>query len=440
MHNEKESTLKTVFRALRYRNFRLFFFGQSISLVGTWMQMIAMGWLVYRMTNSPFLLGIVGFASQIPMLILGPFAGVIVDRYDRHKILLITQVLSMAQALILAALTITGNVAVWHVVTLGAILGCVNALDIPARQSFIVEMVERKENLANAIALNSFMFNSARLVGPSVAGIVISFVGEGMCFLFNGLSFITVIISLLAMRLKKRPNVTGDSEIMKKMKEGFLYSFNCVPIRLILLLLGVTSLMGMSYVVLMPVFARDVLHGNSSTLGFLMAAGGIGALISTIYLASRKSILGLGRMIPISSAIFAMSLVVFSLSHTLWISIIILIFTGFGLMTHMAASNIIMQTIVDDDKRGRVMSLYAVAFMGTAPFGSLIAGYLASSIGASLTLMIGGSFCMFASIYFASQLSLLSKIIHPIYRKIGIIPEVASGIGAATRLSAQSEE
>lgn len=440
MHTGKESTIKTVFRTLRYRNFRIFFFGQSISLVGTWMQAIAMGWLVYRLTNSPFLLGIVGFSSQIPMFILGPFAGVLTDRLDRHKILVATQILSMVQALTLAALTLTGKVAVWHVVSLGALLGCINSLDIPARQSFIVEMVEKKENLGNAIALNSFMFNAARLIGPSIAGIVIAAVGEGVCFLINGLSFITVIASLLVMDVKKAGSGTGDSNVIEKLREGFIYTFSSVPIRLILMLLGVISLTGMSYAVLMPVFAKDILKGGPSTLGFLMAAGGIGALAATMYLASRKSVVGLARMIPVSSAIFAVSLIVFSLSHTLWISFVILTVAGFGLMTHMAASNIILQTIVDDDKRGRVMSFYAMAFIGTAPFGSLLAGYLASSIGAANTLIIGGICCILASASFASKLPLLTGIIHPIYRKIGIIPEVVSGIGAATRLTVPPEE
>lgn len=440
MKLKKESMMGNIFRTLRYRNFRLFFFGQTISLVGTWMQAIAMGWLVYRMTNSPFLLGLVGFASQIPMFILGPVGGVVADRVNRHKILIVTQTLSMIQALILAGLTLTGRIEVWHLIALGALLGCINSIDIPARQSFLVEMVERKENLANAIALNSSMFNGARLIGPAIAGLLVAVFGEGICFLINGLSFIAVIVSLLMMDVKEHKVAFDDSNILEKMKEGFVYTFSFVPIRLILLLLAVISLMGTSYAVLMPVFARDVLHGNSSTLGFLMASGGIGALAATVYLASRKSIVGLAKMIPLSSMFFAISLIVFSLSRTPWISFAILSAAGFGFMTNMAASNTILQTIADDDKRGRVMSFYAMAFMGIAPFGSLIAGTLAGKIGATTTLIIGGACCLLASIFFASKLPELNKAIHPIYRKIGIIPEVASGIGAATRLTAPPED
>ena len=440
MHPEKESTVKTVFRTLRYRNFRLFFAGQGISLVGTWMQAIAMGWLIYRLTNSPLLLGVVGFASQIPSFVLTPFAGVIADRMNRHRILIFTQTLSMIQAFILAALTLTGKVAAWHVIVLGAFLGCVNSLDIPARQSFIVEMVEKKENLGNAIALNSLMFNAARLIGPSIAGLLIGFVGEGVCFLINGLSFIAVIASLLAMNVKERKIKSDDSNVLENLREGFSYAFGFVPIRLILFLLGVISLMGMSYTVLMPVFARDILKGGPWTLGFLMAASGVGALGATVYLASRKSIVGLGRLIPIAASTFAVGLIVFSMSHTIWLSMLLLAIVGFGFMTHMAVSNTIVQTIVEDDKRGRVMSFYTMAFMGTAPFGSLLAGVLATRIGASNTLIIGGISCILASVFFATKLPLLTKLIHPIYRKIGIIPEVAAGIGTATRLTTPPED
>ncbi len=429
-----------IFRTLRYRNFRLFFFGQTISLVGTWMQAIAMGWLVYRLTNSPFLLGVVGFSSQIPTFILAPFAGVLADRMNRHRILLVTQTLSMVQAFILAALVLTGTVHVWHLIALGMFLGCINAVDIPVRQSFIVEMVERKENLGNAIALNSLMFNAARLIGPSIAGLLIALVGEGLCFLINGASFIAVIISLLEMDVKERKADIDNVSVMEKLKEGFLYAFGFVPIRLILLLLGVISLMGTSYAVLMPVFARDVLKGGPSTLGFLMAAGGIGALASTIYLASRKSIVGLGRMIPISSGIFSIGLIAFSLSRNLWVSLIMLAMAGFGLMTHMASSNTIVQTIVEDDKRGRVMSFYTMAFIGTAPFGSLLSGIIASRIGATNTLILGGTCCISASVLFATRLPLLTRMIHPIYRKIGIIPEIASGIGVTARLTVPPED
>lgn len=382
-----------------------------------------MSWLVYRLTNSALLLGVVGFAGQIPTFILSPFAGVIADRYDRRRILILTQTLSMAQAFVLAILTLTGAVKVCHIIGLGIILGCINSLDIPARQSFIVEMVEKKENLGNAIALNSLMFNAARLVGPSIAGILIAVIGEGICFLINGVSFLAVIISLLAMRIDSHKKTeTKNSHVLEGLKEGFIYAFGFAPIRFILSLLSIVSVMGMSYIVLMPVFTKDTLKGGPGTLGFLMASAGVGALIATVYLASRKTILGLGRMIPLSSAIFALGLIAFSLSRFLWLSSLLLMLIGFGVMAHMAASNTILQTIVDDDKRGRIMSFYTMAFMGTAPLGSLLAGSLANSFGVTNTLIIGGVFCLLGSAVFASKLPLLRKIIHPIYKKIGIIP------------------
>lgn len=430
----------TLFRAFKYRNFRLFFAGQSISLVGTWMQAIAMSWLIYRMTSSPFLLGVVGFSSQIPMFILSPIAGLVADRANRHRILITTQVLSLIQAAILAALTLTGVIAVWHIIALGIFLGVINAFDIPVRQSFIVEMVEKKENLGNAIALNSMMFNAARLVGPAVAGMLIAMVGEGICFLINAVSFIAVIWSLLAMKIPKRAADRGPSDIIHGMREGFSYTFGFPPIRFILLLLAVISLMGTSYAVLMPVFAKDILKGGPETLGLLMAGGGVGAMAATIYLASRKSVVGLGRLIPISSAIFSVGIILFSLSHNTMLSTLLLAFAGFGFMTHMAASNTIVQTITDDDKRGRVMSFYMMAFMGMTPIGSLLAGALASSIGAANTLILGAAFCILASAVFATKLPIIRKLVHPIYRKIGIIPEVASGISAAARFTVPPED
>ncbi|MFA6320646.1 MAG: MFS transporter [Candidatus Omnitrophota bacterium] len=432
--------LKFIFRALKYRNFRLFFMGQGVSLIGTWMQAIAMSWLVYRMTNSPFLLGIVGFSSQMPSFLFGPFAGIIADRFNRHRLLIITQTLSMVQALILAVLTLTGTIAVWHIIVLGIFLGCINALDIPARQSFIVEMVERKENLGNAIALNSLMFNAARLIGPSIAGIIIALVGEGICFLINGLSFLAVLASLCVMNMKPRKKAEGSSDMIRDLKEGFAYTFGFPPIRFILLLLAIISLMGSSYMVLMPVFAKDVLKGGPGTLGILMSSVGIGALISTLYLASRKSIVGLNSLIPISSGIFSIGLIVFSFSHSMAVSMLLLAVSGFGFMTNTAVSNTILQTIVEDRMRGRVMSFYAMAFMGMAPIGSLLAGSLASKIGAANTLILGGVCSIIASAVFAAKLPLIAKLIHPIYRKMGIIPEVASGISDATRLTLPPED
>ena len=415
-----------VFRALRYRNFKVFFIGQGISLIGTWMQYVAMSWLVYRMTNSALMLGVVGFASQIPAFILSPFTGVLADRHNRHKILLFTQALAMLQAFILAFLTLTENIAVWHIVVMGIFLGCVNSLDIPARHSFILEMVEEKENLGNAIALNSMMFNMARLIGPSIAGVLIAIAGEGVCFLINAISYIAVIASLLAMKMPARDNEKkeADYSMFEDLREGFNYAFGFVPIKAILFLLGIISLMGMSYAVLMPVFAKDILHGGPHTLGFLMGAVGIGSLAGTIYLASKKNIITLGRMLPAAAGIFGLSIIIFSFSHNLVFSLTLLFFSGFGIMVQMAASNTILQTIVDDDKRGRIMSFYTMAFMGMAPFGSLFSGMLASRIGVSNTLIISGSCCILAAVIFSFNLPSLRKIVRPIYVKIGIVSEI----------------
>jgi len=402
-----------IFRALKYRNFRLFFIGQGISIVGTWMQQVAMGWLVYRLTSSPLLLGVVAFASQIPMFALTPLAGVMSDRLDRRRMIIFTQILSMIQALLLAFLTLTGAIAVWHIIVLGIFLGCINSFDIPSRQSFIVEMVEKKENLANAIALNSLMFNAARLVGPSIAGIIIGIAGEGVCFLLNGISFIAAIWALYSMNIRPRKVHGQDSHILEGLKEGLRYAYASLPIRFILTLLGVVSLMGMSYVVLMPVFAKDILKGGPSTFGLMMASAGVGALFATVYLAPRKNILRIAGMIPVFSSIFAVGLIAFSLSRALWLSLLLLAFTGFGIMAHMASSNIILQTIVDDDKRGRIMSLYAMAFIGVAPFGSLLTGGLASRIGATNTLIAGGFLCILASAIFAKKIPRMVSMIRP---------------------------
>ena len=400
-----------VFHTLKYRNFRIFFFGQGISLIGTWMQHIAMSWLVYKMTNSVFMLGVVGFASQIPTFILSPFTGVLADRHNRHKILLLTQTLAMLQAFILAFLTLTGNIAVWHIIVMGVFLGCVNSLDIPARHSFILQMIEEKENLGNAIALNSMMFNLARLIGPSIAGVLIAIAGEGMCFLINAISYLAVIASLLAMdkEIKIRKDKKVSYDIFKDSKEGFDYAFGLLPIRAILLLLGIIGLMGMSYAVLMPVFAKDILGGGPYTLGYLMAAIGLGALTGTAYLASRKKSLTPGNLLPASAGIFGLSIIAFSFSHNIWASLPLLFVSGFGIMVQMASSNTILQTIVDDDKRGRVMSFYTMAFMGMAPLGSLLAGGMATRLGVSNTLIISGACCIIASVVFVFKAPFLKK-------------------------------
>ncbi len=414
--------LRLIFRALYSRNYRLFFGGQGISLIGTWMQQIAMSWLVYRMTNSAFFLGLIGFSSQICSFLFSPFAGVISDRWDRHRILVATQSLSMIQAFILAALTLMGSVTVLYLIILALFLGFVNAFDMPTRQAFVVEMVEKREDLGNAIALNSFLFNGARLVGPSIAGMLISILGEGMCFLLNGLSFLAVIVALLSMKTPQREEFP-KTRVFQGFKEGFVYAVGFAPIRSILLFLGWISLVGTANTTLLPVFAKNILHGGAQTYGFLMAAIGVGAIVGAIFLASRRSVLGLGRIIATASTIFGIGLISFSLSHVMGLSFLLLMLTGFGMMVHMASCNTVLQTIVDDDKRGRVMSLYTMAFMGMAPFGSLAGGSLAGRIGAPATLIIGGASCMVGSFLFIRILPSLREIARPIYIRKGILSE-----------------
>jgi MFS family permease len=411
-------------RALRHRNYRLFFSGQSLSLIGTWMTRIATSWLVYRLTGSALLLGLVGFAGQIPSFLLAPVAGVLIDRWNRHRLLVATQVLAMAQSAALAALALTGVINIWHVLILSLFQGVINAFDMPARQAFVVEMVEKREDLGNAIALNSSMVNAARLLGPSIGGVLITAVGEGWCFFLDAVSYLAVIASLLLMRIVPRPRrAQAESRVLAGLREGWTYVAGSPPIRSILLLLALVSLVGMPYTVLMPVFASKILHGGSHTLGFLMAATGLGALAGAVFLANRRSVLGLGRIIPLMAGLFGAGLIGFSLSRTLWLSIPLLFVTGLGFMVQMAASNTLLQTLVEDDKRGRVMSFYTMAFMGTAPFGSLLAGSLATRFGAPHTLLLGGVGCIAAACWFATLLPGLRELVRPIYVQMGILPE-----------------
>ena len=421
-----------LFRALSYRNYRLFFFGQSVSLIGTWMQHVAMSWLVYRLTGSALLLGMVGFTSQFPTFLVAPFAGVLADRSNRRRLLLATQTLAMAQAFLFAYLVLSGSIQVWHVIVLSLWLGTVNGVDIPVRQAFVIDMVEEKHRLANAIALNSSMVNAARLIGPSIAGLLISLVGEGACFLLNGVSYLAVLLSLAAMRVAPRPVPQTGRSILYELREGVTYAANFSPIRAILLLMALVSLMGMPYAVLMPVFAKEVLHGGPHTFGFLMAASGFGALAGTMYLASRRSVIGMGRRIVMACTLFGAGICAFSLSGVLWISLFCLLISGFGAMVLVAGSNTILQTIVDDDKRGRVMSFFTMSFMGMTPFGSLLAGALASRIGAPVTVLIGGVACLAGGFLFAACLPSLRDKVRPIYVRLGIIPEVAKGIQSAS--------
>ncbi len=403
------------------------------------MQQVAVGWLVYRMTNSALLLGVVGFVSLIPTFLFTPFAGVIADRHNRRNILVVTQALSMAQASILAFLVLTQNIEVWHIIVLSLSLGIINSFDIPIRQAFTVEMIENKEDLGNAIALNSSMVNGARLIGPSIAGILIASVGEGVCFLLNALSYIAVIVSLSAMTLVKKEARSQPRHVLYELREGFSYAFHFFPIRSILMLLALISLMGVPCQVLMPVFARDVFRGGPHTLGFLIAMSGVGAVMGALYLAARRTVLGLAGIIALTAGFFGIGLIAFSFSRVLWVSMLILLFTGFAMMVEMASSNTVLQSIVDEDKRGRIMSLYTISFMGMAPFGSLLAGTLASSIGASSTVLFCGLCCVVASVLFAFKVRSLSDKIHPIYVKKGIIPEIAESIQTVSGIASFSK-
>jgi MFS family permease len=396
------------------------------------MQQVAVGWLVYRMTSSAFLLGLVSFVGQAPGFFLTPFAGVLADRLNKHRIVIVAQVLMMVQSAILGVLVLSGHVTIVWIIVLMAVLGAVSGFDIPARQAFLIEMVDDRDDLPNAIALNSSMFNAARLVGPAVAGFAIAAIGEGWVIVGNSVSYAAVIIGLFAMRVPVRPRGSARGDVMRTLGAGFKYAFGFTPIRTILLLVTIIAVAGVPFSVLLPVVASEVLHGGAKTLGFLMSATGLGALAGALFLASRRTVVGLGRLTAISGTVFGISLIALSLSHALWLSVIILTFAGFGMMAQMAACNTILQTVVDDDKRGRVMSMYAMAYVGMSPFGSLLHGSLASRIGVAWTLALGGAVTMAAAIFFGMRLPSLRNDVWPIYRKMGILPEVAAGIEAAT--------
>jgi MFS family permease len=410
-------------RALRHRNFRLFFGGQSISLIGTWMTRIATSWLVYRLTRSPLLLGTVGFAGQIPTFLLAPLAGVIVDRIDRRKVLVWTQTLAMVQSLLLAWLTLSHRITIAEVLALSAMQGVINAFDMPGRQSFMVKMVEDRDDLSNAIAINSSMVNTARLIGPSLAGLVIAASNEGWCFLVDGISYIAVIASLVMMRLPATNEQHATTSMLVQMREGWTYVSGFAPIRTILLLFALLSLMGWPFMVLMPVFAAQVLHGGPHTLGFLMGAVGVGSLVSALAMVLRRSVRGLTKMIPIAAAAFGVGLICFGLSRSFWLSMPLMLLTGFGMMQGLTASNTIVQTLVDEKMRGRVMSYYTMAFVGMAPFGSLLAGGLAHVIGAPHTVTVSGVACIFGALWFWSRLAAIRKQMRPIYVRLGIVPQ-----------------
>ena len=392
--------LKFLFRTLQSRNYRLFFTGQFISLIGTMIQQIAVSWLVYRMTNSVFLLGLVGFAGQFPTFVITPFAGVWSDRFNRHKILVWTQTLSLIQASALAILVLSGTISVWQIILLSLFIGCVNAIDMPNRQSFVIYMIDDRKDLGNAIALNSAMFNGTRFIGPFIAGVLIATAGEGICFLINALSYIAVSVSLLSMNTDHIKVNFSNTSVFAELKEGFTYVFSNTKIRAILMMVMLTSIMGVPFIVLMPAFAKDILQGGPHTLGFLMSALGAGALLGSFYLASRKNLKGLIKIINMGAFILGIGLIGCSFSRSLWISILMVFIAAFGMMVQVAAANTWLQTNVDDDKHGRTMSFYVVSFMGMAPFGSILAGSIAGLIGVPDTIFFGGIVCILGAIVF----------------------------------------
>jgi MFS family permease len=440
--------LHPTLRALVHRNFRLFFAGQSISLIGTWMQQVAMSWVVYLLTREPdagdqdpsaFWLGVVGFASQVPVFFLAPVAGVLVDHWNRHPLIVLTQVLAMAQAFLLAWLTLSDAVTLEWILGMSVVLGLINAFDMPARQAFLSEMIDNPEDLSNAIALNSSMFNAARLVGPALAAALLAAVGAGVCFLANGISYVAVIAALLAMRVSPRQALPAKKRLMHGLREGFVYAFGFAPIRALLLLVGLVSMTAASLTVLLPLIATRLLGGDVGMFGLLTIASGVGALTGAVYLASRRSVLGLGRWIMAAPGVLGLALIGFSLSEVVWLSLPLLTVVGFCIMVHMGASNIVVQTIVDEDKRGRVMALYTMAFMGLAPVGSFLSGYLASHFGSAHAIRVAAAACLAGSLVFALQFKRLRALIRPIYVSKGILPEVASVYSAVEPIPAPVE-
>ncbi|MDF5716752.1 MAG: MFS transporter [Rhizonema sp. NSF051] len=416
--NQKKRLILPAFKS---RNYRLFFAGQGVSLIGTWMTQLATIWLVYHLTNSALLLGIVGFTSQIPSFFLSPFGGVFVDRFSRHRTLIGTQILAMIQSLALAVLTLTGVIHIWQIIVLSLFQGFINAFDAPARQAFVIELVENREDLTNAIAINSTMFNGARLIGPAIGGLILAQVGAGYCFLIDGVSYIAVIIALLAMHVKPKKVLITNASPLQRIKEGFDYVFGFPPIRSIVLLSALVSFFGMQYTIFVPIFAEQILSGGAETLGFLMAASGVGALAGGIYLATRQTVLGLGKIIALAPGILGLGLIGFALSRFLPLSLFTMLFIGFGTIMQIAAGNTVVQTIVDEDKRGRVMSLYTMSFLGVLPIGNLLGGALANHIGVSNTIIIDGLVCILGSLIFIKQLPALRELIRPIYVQQGIL-------------------
>jgi len=403
-YNFFDSPSAKAIRSLRHRNYRLYFFGQLISLPGNWIQNIALGWLVYRLTNSALLLGVVGFAGQIPSLLLTPIAGVFADRINRRKVLIITQSLSMLIALSLSALIFSGHIQIWHIILAAVLNGLSIAFDTPFRHAFLVNMVTEKKDLQNAIALNSTLFNAARFIGPPLGGLLIALSGEAVCFMVNGLSYLAVIASLLAMQVGLNTNLNKRPSVIADLLSGFRYAWSALPIRFLLIMVITTSLLGLPFQVFMPVFAREVLSGNAQTLGYLIGAIGAGALTGAVFLATRTSLKGIPFIIFISASMFSLGLMAFSVSTSLFLSLAVLVVTGFGMVVEFASSNTLLQTMVEDEMRGRIVALYSMSFMGFTPLGSLLTGWLAELFGVQVTVFIAGACCLLAALLFYRKL------------------------------------
>ncbi len=417
-------TFRKVFSSLQSRNYRLYFTGQSISLIGSWMQSVAISWLVYRLTGSVFLLGLIGFTNQIPAFILSPFSGVLTDRYNKRRIMLLVQFGYMLQALIMTILVMANVIMVWHIILLSVMFGILSAFDAPARHSLVIDLIDNPEQLGNAIALNSAIFNGARLIGPAIAGVIIAVAGEGICFMLNTLSYLAVIYALIKMTIQVRPALPAETDFKKSFSEGFSYTFSSLPIRRLLIQLAMLSLVAFPFMVLMPAFVKEILKGNADTLGFLVSSMGAGALTGAIYLAARKSVLGLGRIISRFTTLLGIMLILASVSRTAGLSMGIFYFAGLSMILSVAAINTMIQTIADEDKRGRVMSFYTVALIGTTPIGNLAAGSIASGIGLPYTLLSGGIITILAGIWFELNRKSLRKHIRPIYIRKGILSEM----------------
>lgn len=422
LYYETMNNIVNTFRAFNHRNYRLFFAGQGISFLGSLMQSAAQGWLVYRLTDSAFMLGLVAFTGQFPAFFIAPFAGILSDRIDRRKLILAADILQMLQAIVLAALVIFGAVKPWHIIILSSILGIANGFEMTTRHAIVPDIVNNKNNLGNAIALNSGMFNLARIIGPSIAGFVVAYYGEGMCFAINAASYIAIIYALLAMKLPVNKYGGTATRPMNDLKEGYKYVFSFKPLRDIIFLMAFISLTGSSVIILLPVFARDILNGGPQMLGFLMAALGTGALTGAVYLASRKSIPGLGRVIVAALLVFGTAVCCLAFVSDKWPALFLLMAAGSGMMMHMASSNTLIQTIADDDKRGRAVSFYIMAFSGFGPIGNLIAGYAAKNFGVKITVLCAGFMTLAGAAVFAYNLKKMRVLLEPVYIKRGVLP------------------